>query len=82
MCLSSNACYNAQFGVTYVAGCTDKNYKDGMCPDKGPYYGRIQIPMNILPSDNEQMTLGSAWSTVMEVQISGWAVRQIEESIQ
>jgi hypothetical protein len=40
MCLSSNACYNGQFGVTYLAGCTDKEYKDGTCPDKGNFYGK------------------------------------------
>ena len=36
-CLTSRACYNLQFGVTYLAGCTDKTYSDVMCPDKGDY---------------------------------------------
>ena len=39
MCLSSNACYNGQFGVTYLSGCTDQAYDDQTCPDKGEYFG-------------------------------------------
>ncbi|KAF4910895.1 hypothetical protein CGCF415_v004767 [Colletotrichum fructicola] len=35
MCLSSRACYNARFGVTYLGGCSDPEYKDASCPDKG-----------------------------------------------
>ncbi|EXJ82156.1 hypothetical protein A1O1_08225 [Capronia coronata CBS 617.96] len=37
MCLSSNACYNGQYGVTYLAGCTDPSYEDSRCPDKGDF---------------------------------------------
>ncbi|KEF52762.1 uncharacterized protein A1O9_11179 [Exophiala aquamarina CBS 119918] len=37
MCLSSRACYNGQYGVTYLAGCTDPNYQDATCPDKTPF---------------------------------------------
>ncbi|KIW99713.1 uncharacterized protein Z518_11126 [Rhinocladiella mackenziei CBS 650.93] len=37
MCLSSNACYNGQYGVTYLAGCTDPDYLDSKCPDKGDF---------------------------------------------
>ncbi|OAP54509.1 hypothetical protein AYL99_10957 [Fonsecaea erecta] len=37
MCLSSHACYNGQFGVTYLAGCTDSSYDDPVCPDKGEF---------------------------------------------
>ncbi|KAK5327289.1 hypothetical protein LTR93_002673 [Exophiala xenobiotica] len=37
MCLSSRACYNAQYGVTYLAGCTDPDYENEACPDKGAY---------------------------------------------
>lgn len=40
-CLSSNACYNAQFGVTYLAGCTDKSYSDNSCPSKGDYSSKV-----------------------------------------
>jgi hypothetical protein len=39
MCLSSNACYNGQYGVTYLAGCTDETYQDSTCPNKGEYSG-------------------------------------------
>jgi hypothetical protein len=34
MCLSSRACYNQEFGVTYLLGCSDPDYKDQNCPDK------------------------------------------------
>lgn len=33
-CLESGACFNGQFFVTYVAGCTDPEYEDESCPDK------------------------------------------------
>ncbi|KAL2399144.1 hypothetical protein ABEF95_002028 [Exophiala dermatitidis] len=39
VCLSSNACYNGQYGVTYIAGCTDPYYEDPKCPDKGDFAG-------------------------------------------
>ncbi|KAK5047647.1 hypothetical protein LTR84_006312 [Exophiala bonariae] len=41
MCLSSRACYNGQYGVTYLAGCTDPDYQDESCPDKSPYQGTM-----------------------------------------
>lgn len=39
MCLSSQACYNDEFGVTYLAGCSDPEYEDDSCPDKGSFEG-------------------------------------------
>lgn len=39
MCLSSHACFNGKFGVTYLAGCSDPDYEDGSCPDKGAFDG-------------------------------------------
>ena len=39
MCLSSRACYNGEFGVTYLAGCSDPAYEDDNCPDKGAFEG-------------------------------------------
>lgn len=33
-CLESNACYNAEYGVTYITGCTDSVYNSSVCPDK------------------------------------------------
>ncbi|KAL0936033.1 uncharacterized protein CTRU02_208248 [Colletotrichum truncatum] len=35
MCLSSRACYNPRYGITYLAGCSDPAYKHSSCPDKG-----------------------------------------------
>jgi hypothetical protein len=34
LCLSNNACFNDQYGVTYLAGCSDESYSDSSCPDK------------------------------------------------
>ncbi|KAK1835036.1 hypothetical protein QBC39DRAFT_183017 [Podospora conica] len=34
MCLADRACYNGQFGTTYLIGCTDPEYSDGKCPQK------------------------------------------------
>lgn len=33
-CLESSVCYNSDHGVTYIAGCTDKDYNASVCPDK------------------------------------------------
>ncbi|KAK1979295.1 hypothetical protein LZ30DRAFT_783564 [Colletotrichum cereale] len=37
MCLSSSACYNGRFGITYLAGCSDPEYRHPSCPDKGAF---------------------------------------------
>ncbi|WQF77430.1 hypothetical protein CDEST_02444 [Colletotrichum destructivum] len=37
MCLSSRACYNGRFGITYLAGCSDPEYRHPSCPDKGVF---------------------------------------------
>ncbi|KAK3361171.1 hypothetical protein B0T24DRAFT_642534 [Lasiosphaeria ovina] len=37
VCLSQNACYDAAFGLTYLAGCSDPEYKDDICPSKNSY---------------------------------------------
>lgn len=34
MCLADRACYNGQFGTTYLIGCTDPEYRDDKCPQK------------------------------------------------
>ena len=39
MCLENNACYNQAHGTTYLAGCTDYDYKDPSCPDKKSFSG-------------------------------------------
>ncbi|EMR66757.1 hypothetical protein UCREL1_6259 [Eutypa lata UCREL1] len=33
-CLSSNACFHAKTGTTYIAGCTDPTYSHPSCPQK------------------------------------------------
>ena len=50
MCLSSNACYNGRYGITYLAGCTDERYLDKSCPAKlvgGP--GK-KLPVSLVPA--------------------------------
>ncbi|SPO07075.1 uncharacterized protein DNG_09769 [Cephalotrichum gorgonifer] len=34
MCLANRACFNGEFGVTYLSGCSDPSYGDESCPDK------------------------------------------------
>ncbi|EAQ88319.1 predicted protein [Chaetomium globosum CBS 148.51] len=36
-CLEEGACYNEEYGTTYLAGCTDQSYEDASCPDKKAY---------------------------------------------
>ncbi|KAG8169116.1 hypothetical protein KVR01_001865 [Diaporthe batatas] len=36
-CLESSVCFNIDFGVTYVSGCTDPAYKHPSCPPKFLY---------------------------------------------
>lgn len=33
-CLESNVCFNGEFGVTYIAGCSDVTYEHPSCPHK------------------------------------------------
>ncbi|KAI0885493.1 uncharacterized protein GGS22DRAFT_187777 [Annulohypoxylon maeteangense] len=37
ICLGSSACYHRHFDITYIAGCTDPDYKDSSCPSKGGF---------------------------------------------
>jgi hypothetical protein len=41
-CLSNNACYNSLFGVTYLAGCSDRTYSDDSCPTKAGLTGEFE----------------------------------------
>jgi len=41
VCLSSKACYNSAFGITYLLGCSDPEYKDSNCPKKGAFPGKL-----------------------------------------
>jgi hypothetical protein len=60
-CLEENACYNGEFGTTYLAGCTDSTYEDASCPDKKSYMG---MTMTTMPS------YGVAWLTRNHNQIT------------
>lgn len=42
MCLSSRACFNQRFGVTYLSGCSDPTFGDPACPDKGAFDGECR----------------------------------------
>lgn len=32
-------------GVTYLAGCTDPDYEDAACPEKGDFSGMFPYPL-------------------------------------
>ena len=57
-CLSSNACYNPQYGVTYLAGCTDSSYDDPACPNKGDYSGRSSFLRRLSILTSRRSNLG------------------------
>ncbi|KAI8957209.1 hypothetical protein F5Y11DRAFT_364070 [Daldinia sp. FL1419] len=40
ICLGDNACFHKNLGITYLAGCTDKQYGAPECPFKGKYSGQ------------------------------------------
>ncbi|KAI1154607.1 hypothetical protein F4825DRAFT_163170 [Nemania diffusa] len=42
-CLSSNACYHARFGITYLAGCTTQDFSGPACQNKGDYYNQSWV---------------------------------------
>ncbi|KAH8902114.1 hypothetical protein BR93DRAFT_887961 [Coniochaeta sp. PMI_546] len=49
MCLSSKACFNLQYMLTYLAGCSDPEYLDDSCPEKPGLDGRWKLtPFNTL----------------------------------
>ncbi|EEY20115.1 conserved hypothetical protein [Verticillium alfalfae VaMs.102] len=54
MCLTSNACYNQQFGVTYLAGCSDPTYDHRSCPDKGAFDGTPWVGLTYCNGTSEQ----------------------------
>lgn len=44
-CLSSTACWNKQFVVTYVAGCTDTTFSSAKCTNKFDYPDQQYVAM-------------------------------------
>lgn len=64
-CLEEGACYNEEYGTTYLAGCTDFNYKDVSCPDKKAYWCMAMMTIFSygiawLTKDHHQITHGLA----------------------
>ncbi|KAL7623188.1 hypothetical protein AAE478_006869 [Parahypoxylon ruwenzoriense] len=37
LCMSSSACYHSKFDITYLAGCTDPQFKSPSCQNKGEF---------------------------------------------
>ncbi|KAF3057939.1 hypothetical protein GL218_05572 [Daldinia childiae] len=37
ICLEDSACFHRNYGITYLAGCTDQRYSAPSCPYKGKY---------------------------------------------
>ncbi|KAM0272204.1 hypothetical protein ACHAQH_008805 [Verticillium albo-atrum] len=54
MCLTSNACYNQQFGVTYLSGCSDPTYSHRNCPGKGAYDSTPWVGLTYCNGTSEQ----------------------------
>lgn len=42
-CLESSVCFNSDFGVTYLAGCTDPDYEHPSCPNKFEFIGEWML---------------------------------------
>ncbi|KAI0148784.1 hypothetical protein GGR57DRAFT_515123 [Xylariaceae sp. FL1272] len=42
-CVSSNACFHDKYGVTYLAGCTDKGFDGPACTNKGIYMNQSWV---------------------------------------
>ncbi|KAI1355246.1 hypothetical protein F5Y01DRAFT_328098, partial [Xylaria sp. FL0043] len=42
-CLSSNACYHAKFGITYLAGCTSQDFSGPACQNKGEFINQSWV---------------------------------------
>ncbi|KAF2973497.1 hypothetical protein GQX73_g223 [Xylaria multiplex] len=42
-CLSSNACYNGKFGITYLAGCTTPDFSGPACQHKGQFVNQSWV---------------------------------------
>ncbi|KAI1814201.1 hypothetical protein GGS20DRAFT_432002 [Poronia punctata] len=42
-CLSSNACYHARFGITYIAGCTSRDFSGPACQQKGVFVNQSWV---------------------------------------
>ncbi|KAK3990986.1 hypothetical protein QBC44DRAFT_368328 [Cladorrhinum sp. PSN332] len=51
MCLEYNACYSFWVGATYLAGCTNPDYKDASCPDKRVHSDQQWTGMRLCNND-------------------------------
>ena len=55
ICLSDSACFNYVTGVTYLYGCTDSSYSDGVCPWKcGTDYSEYNQNLTSSITDHSQ----------------------------
>ncbi|KAI0540653.1 hypothetical protein GGR58DRAFT_521714 [Xylaria digitata] len=43
ICLSSSACYNGKFGITYLAGCTSQDFSGPACQHKGQFVNQSWV---------------------------------------
>lgn len=67
LCLSDSACWNPQYNVTYLYGCTDASYQDFTCPYKcGPTFGQCASISATVNADcgAQRMRHMWAWTTV------------------
>ncbi|KAI2472137.1 hypothetical protein F4781DRAFT_428669 [Annulohypoxylon bovei var. microspora] len=57
-CLSSTACWNKQFVVTYVAGCTDTTFSSSKCTNKFDYPDQQYVAMARCDGDDVDIWSG------------------------
>ncbi|KAK6220844.1 hypothetical protein LQW54_001763 [Pestalotiopsis sp. IQ-011] len=50
-CMDQGTCYHSDDHKFYVAGCTDPNYEDEACHDKGKYVTQTLMPLTICGDD-------------------------------
>lgn len=63
-------------GVTYLAGCTDPEYEDSSCPDKGDFAGMDPAASSFsISTESVQTKLGQASYTAMEPRMNGLRAR-------
>ncbi|KAK6076025.1 hypothetical protein SCUP234_07525 [Seiridium cupressi] len=62
VCFDNGACYNADYGATYFAACTDPDYKASECPDKGRYSDRQWTGLVTCGTSTGQFNKDETWA--------------------
>ncbi|KAI0131912.1 hypothetical protein BJ170DRAFT_611683 [Xylariales sp. AK1849] len=65
-CLSSGACYNARWGTTYLAGCTDPEFSASACTGKGIYHDQQFVGLVRCMKSNDYSRQEEEWAGCAE----------------